>query len=228
MRFRFLGWREGWYVLRLMTADISAKVTHKLRGEIFHWLLEQDINLNEDAYLSNGNTGDGPVVPSLPDGSALCLLFKRAVDVLRFEQRFPCQGLTPASWWAATHAEASVHRFVLGDIVQIAYAAMRQMDVNFGDDIPDWGELTDDEQQFLRQVISEYLDHADWSAEQQHESWLDRRRLEGWTYDPVANLAVKKHPHMVPWNKLPPREQAKARLTASAVRDLAPMLPRRG
>jgi RyR domain len=221
-RFSFLGWQTGWYVLRLPDR-LAPLELHAYQNQILEWLIEQDITPNILSYLANGNTGDGPVVPAM-DGDALCLLLRRAPDVLRFSMQFRCWGITPEAMFAALHAEASVHKFVLGDLTLVAYDAIRRFVLVYGDDFPEWDDLMDDEQQFFLQLIREYFEDPTRSAVQMHEAWLDRRRLEGWRYAPEVDLTERLHPSMVPFSKLSEREQAQTRLTGSVITSLAPML----
>ena len=226
LRFSFLGWQDGWYTLRLPTRRLDPLMFNAYREEIVEWLFEQEITLNELSYLSNGNTGDGPVVPAMADGSALCLLLRQAVHVMQFHLKFGCRDFSPDALFAALHAEASVHKFVMADIAFIAYDAIRRFVLVFGEDFPDWLDLEDDHQQLFLQLVREYLEHPDWSAERLHEAWLDTRQIEGWRYSPEVDLENKLHPSMVPFAKLPDREQAKTRLTASVIASLASLLRR--
>ena len=221
-RFSFLGWQTGWYVLRLPNR-LPPLDWHAYRNEILEWLIEQDITPNDLSYLANGNTGDGPVVPAM-EGDALCVLLRRAVDVMRFAMQFRCWGVTPEAMYAALSAESRVHKFVLADLALVAYDAIRRFVLVFGDEFRDWDDLTDDEQQFFLQLVREYLEAPTRTAEQMHEAWFDRRRLEGWHYAPEVDLYNHLHPSMVPFSKLSEREQAQTRLMANVIASLAPML----
>ena len=55
-RFTFLGWHDGWYHLRLSTRRLPPLEVHAFRNTVVEWLFENDIILNELAYLANGNT----------------------------------------------------------------------------------------------------------------------------------------------------------------------------
>ena len=213
-------------MLRLSTRRLDPLLVLAYREEIVDWLFDQEITLNELSYLSNGNTGDGPVMPSMADGSALCLAFRQAADVMRFHREFGLREFNPDSLFTAVWAEAGVHKFIMADIAFIAYDAIRRFVLVFGDDFPEWIELEDNHQQFFLQLVREYLQHPDWSAEQLHEAWMDKRQIEGWRYSPDVDLENKLHPSMVPFGKLAEREQVKTRLTVSVIAALAPLLRR--
>lgn len=222
--FEFIGWADGWYVLRAATAGQRGLDAHAFENEVLEWLIDQDITPNDLSYLANGNTGDGPVVPALPDGSALCLLLRNPTDVLRLEMRFPCSGITPEAFHAAVKAEASVHKFVLADIAQIAHDAIRRMVLLYGDDMPPWDHLSDEGRQFTLQIVREFLEQPDRPANEQHARWVDLRLAEGWHYGAEIDFENHQHPLLMPFNKLSAEDQAKRRLLASTVASLAPLL----
>jgi hypothetical protein len=224
LRFQFLGWQAGWYVLRLSTARRPPLAVHEFQNQVGEWLIEQGITPNEQSYMANGNTGDGPVVPAMADGSALCLLLRRIADVRRFAREFGCSGLNAETMWDAVDAEASVPRFVLRHIAEIAYDAIRRLYLVFGEPVPEWEDQSDDDQQFFLQRVRECIEHPDWTPQRLHEAWVDRRQSEGWRYGAETDLPGRRHPALVPFSKLTEREQASVRLIASAVASLLSLL----
>lgn len=50
-----------------------------------------------------------------------------------------------------------------------------------------------------------------------HDSWLEHKTKEGWTYGPVKDVENKKHPCMVPFDDLPPDQRAKDHVFRSIV-----------
>lgn len=51
-------------------------------------------------------------------------------------------------------------------------------------------------------------------AENIHEVWSAGRIAEGWTYGPVRDDKLKKHPDLVPYSELPDGEKEYDRATA--------------
>ena len=45
--------------------------------------------------------------------------------------------------------------------------------------------------------------------EQSHESWLAEKERTGWKFGPVKDAEKKEHPCFVPYDQLPPEQQAK-------------------
>jgi hypothetical protein len=51
-------------------------------------------------------------------------------------------------------------------------------------------------------------------ARNTHENWSRQRIAEGWRYGPRRDDALKEHPSLVPYEKLPESEKAYDRTTA--------------
>ena len=64
-------------------------------------------------------------------------------------------------------------------------------------------------------VLSEELNSlVEAMAKNVHEVWAESRILQGWTYGPERNDALKHHPCLVPYEDLPEVEKAYDRDTA--------------
>ena len=59
------------------------------------------------------------------------------------------------------------------------------------------------------------------TPEESHESWLTEKARTGWVYGPVKDPVAKTHPCIVPYDELPPEQQAKDHLFTAIVRALA-------
>lgn len=55
------------------------------------------------------------------------------------------------------------------------------------------------------------------TPEELHESWLDHKRADGWTYGPEKDPERKTHPCMVPFAELPAKQRVKDYLFRAAV-----------
>lgn len=65
------------------------------------------------------------------------------------------------------------------------------------------------------------LDHPDAPESAQHDAWSADKVRQGWTYGPVKDGDAKTHPCLVPFDQLPPMQQAKDRLFIAIVRALS-------
>lgn len=55
-------------------------------------------------------------------------------------------------------------------------------------------------------------------ASASHDSWLEEKRADGWTYGPVKNPDAKQHPCFVPYDELPIEQRLKDYLFGAVVR----------
>ena len=59
------------------------------------------------------------------------------------------------------------------------------------------------------------------SPEEVHEVFVSRLTTDGWTYGQEINREAKKHPRLVPWNKLTPQQRSREVVFAGVVRVMA-------
>lgn len=65
------------------------------------------------------------------------------------------------------------------------------------------------------------LAHPDAPPSAQHDAWSKDKLADGWKYGPVKDPTKKEHPCLVPFEELPPPQQAKDRLFRAIVHALA-------
>jgi hypothetical protein len=220
-RFDFLGFvDDGWYALR---ADLTGHPdVVEFRNDVIEWLIERRITPNQHSYVANGNTGDGPFVPSLADGSGFCVLLRRPADVIRFSHRFPCNNITADAIMAALRAEAAVPRIWVGEIAEIAHAAVRRLYLMYHRPCLPWERLPETERLAFRADIQFMVNNAHLNDAERHEAWVEDRRRDGWRFGEL-NRHTRRHPAMVPYNKLSPFEAARHRIVSGLVTALLPL-----
>jgi hypothetical protein len=54
-----------------------------------------------------------------------------------------------------------------------------------------------------------------------HEEFFKRLSADGWTYSDTINRETKKHPRILPWDKLQPQQRAREVVFAGIVRVMA-------
>lgn len=54
-----------------------------------------------------------------------------------------------------------------------------------------------------------HKNNPDAGPQASHESWMAQKVADGWVYGPEKKPELKQHPCMVPFNQLPPEQQAK-------------------
>jgi hypothetical protein len=65
------------------------------------------------------------------------------------------------------------------------------------------------------------LANPDAPASMQHDAWSAEKIADGWKYGPVKDPGKKEHPCLVPYNELPPAQQAKDHVFKAIVQSLA-------
>lgn len=222
-RFEFLGFRDGWYVLRVdMSLPGERLEALAFEGRVTDFLVSQRITPGTWSHFGKGNTGDYPVLPTAD--TDLGLLLKRPADVLRLAASFPTTGITVETLHAALQAEARVHRFVVEDAAKIAHAAIRTLILTFGDVYPTWDELGGETRVLFMTQVRHRLEHPVEPADQTHVAWVDQRLKDKWKYGPAFSVEDLTDPLLVPWGKLQERDRVRYSLLASVVGSIAPLL----
>lgn len=65
------------------------------------------------------------------------------------------------------------------------------------------------------------LENPDAPPSASHESWLEVKRADGWTYGPVKDPVTKQHPCFVPYDELPAEQKAKDYIFQAVVQTAA-------
>jgi hypothetical protein len=80
-----------------------------------------------------------------------------------------------------------------------------------------WDEAPEWQRKSAIQGVQFVLDDPDSTPENQHESWMDGKRADGWKYGPVKDPAKKEHPAFVPYAELPQEQKIKDHLFKAVV-----------
>lgn len=225
--FQFLGFRDGWYALR---ADMTPSkqpwgLALEFSNEIFEWLYDQHITHGKWAWFGNGNVHtDRPKLPVPEDGSHFGLLLKRPADVIRFERRFPCLGITPEAMLDALRAEASEARLTAEDITRIAYEANMRLGILTGSVMPAWDDVPAEERLLFAEGVKLHIARPKRTDKEIHDDWLKTMYQAGWTHGSAKDSLLKTHPSIVPFEELSLLEKIKDRLHANIVESLLPLL----
>jgi hypothetical protein len=222
-RFDFIGFRDGWYLLR---ADMSAYNRNleslSFEARVTTFLVTQRLTPGIWSHFGSGNTGEYPIVPD-EDGSALCLLLKRPADVLRIAAEFPCRGVSDETLMAALRAEASVHIFVVEDVAKVVHDALRRLSLTFGDPYPTWEQLDGETRVEFLLTVEHSMTHPEETPQARHERWVDQRMKDGWRYGTTFSAVALRDPLILPWKNLSERAQARYRLIVAVAQSLMPL-----
>lgn len=107
-------------------------------------------------------------------------------------------------------------------IAQVCHEANRGLALANGDEPstvwPSWSEAPAAIQDSAVIGVAHALNGA--TPEQLHESWMQSKAADGWTFGPVRDNAAKVHPCMVPYDQLPAAQRAKDALFSAIVKAL--------
>lgn len=103
-------------------------------------------------------------------------------------------------------------------IAPVVHEAIRAYQKVLGQKVsPPWDEATWEKDSTLEAVNFAL---ADPTPGQQHNQWMEERLAAGWTWGPEKDNDAKTNPALVPFEELPPSEQAKDTLLIVITRAL--------
>jgi len=109
-------------------------------------------------------------------------------------------------------------------IASIAHALNAAYCASIGDaSQPAWDDAPDWQKNSAIAGVEMHLANPDATPEQSHESWLEQKIADGWTYGEVKDPEKKEHPCCVPFEELAPEQKAKDylfRATVHALKDI--------
>lgn len=110
-------------------------------------------------------------------------------------------------------------------IARVCHAANKALCEELGDtsQVP-WDEAPEWQRESAVVGVTFNLANPDAPASASHDSWLKQKRDDGWKFGPVKDAEKKEHPCFVPYEELPPEQQAKDHLFKAVVAALAPLI----
>lgn len=110
-------------------------------------------------------------------------------------------------------------------VAAICHEANRQYCLERGDTSQKpWDEAEEWQRSSAINGVGFTLANPDAPASSNHDSWLKEKEEAGWVYGPVKDADAKTHPCCVPYDALPPEQQAKDYLFRGIVLALAPFI----
>lgn len=107
------------------------------------------------------------------------------------------------------------------DIARVCHEANRAYCIGLGDHSqPDWDSAPDWQRSSAIKGVEHRLLNPGAPASASHESWLEDKRAAGWKHGPVKDPEKKEHPCFLPFDQLPPEQQAKHKLFVAVVEAL--------
>jgi hypothetical protein len=95
-------------------------------------------------------------------------------------------------------------------IARVCHEVNRAYCQSLGDDSqPEWADAPPEIRASAIAGVEAHVANPGLTPAESHEVWVDYKLAEGWVYDPVKSIADKTHPNLVPFENLPPEQQAK-------------------
>lgn len=96
------------------------------------------------------------------------------------------------------------------DIARICHEVNRAYCTALGDtDQLPWEEAPDWQKHSAMVGVEMHLSNPQATPEDSHNSWLQQKLADGWTWGPVKDAALKTHPCYLPYSELPSAQKAK-------------------
>lgn len=110
-------------------------------------------------------------------------------------------------------------------IAAICHEANRALCIYFGDLSQEhWENAPDWQRESAIHGVEFQRDNPTAPASASHANWFSEKLRDGWKYGPIKSTNRKEHPYMVPFDELPPHQQAKDHLFKSICAALLPFL----
>jgi hypothetical protein len=109
-----------------------------------------------------------------------------------------------------------------GQGVEIVYDLLRSFNRTFHNQVlPTFAEAEEWEQAAASSSFVYVRDHPDLSPPEIHAEWLGTMRDQGWEHVEEMDAEKRTHPHMVPWDELPPWARRMLYITVTVIHILA-------
>ena len=111
-------------------------------------------------------------------------------------------------------------------IAKVCHEANRALCAGLGDNsqLP-WEDAPQWQRDSAVNGVRFNMENPDAPASASHDSWLEEKRVNGWSWGLEKDAELKTHPCYVPYEELPKEQQAKDHLFKATVAALAPLLP---
>lgn len=159
----------------------------------------------ESKILSNIYSGNPPI----GNGQRIRINFD-AIPTPSWEKMEELYNQTGYMIQTETPTAETKRQAIIVAIARIAHEANRAYCETIGDYSQiEWLGAPDWQRNSATLGVQYHLDNPDARPEGSHNSWLQQKLGDGWTYGPVKDAEKKEHPCIVPYAKLPFEQQMK-------------------
>lgn len=106
-------------------------------------------------------------------------------------------------------------------IAKVCHEVNRALCLAFGDTSQQpWDDAADWQRDSAFKGVEFAIANPDAPTSAQHDAWSADKLADGWKFGPVKDAEKKEHPCLVPFDQLPPEQQAKDYLFKAVVSTL--------
>lgn len=111
------------------------------------------------------------------------------------------------------------------DIARVCHEANRALSFGLHDySLGTWDMVADWQRDTTTLGVEQAIANPDMTAEECHAAWMAEKLAQGWTYGPLKAPDLLQHPCLLPFDQLPPEQQAKDVLFLAIIKVLAPLM----
>jgi len=108
------------------------------------------------------------------------------------------------------------------EIAKVAHEVNKAYCESMGDNSQvSWDDASQWQKESAIAGVRLHTDNPDVGPEASHESWMKHKEANGWVYGEDKDEVAKTHPCMVPFDELPPEQQAKDYIFRAVVHALS-------
>lgn len=108
------------------------------------------------------------------------------------------------------------------EIAQVCHEVNKAYCESLGDTTQvDWEHAPDWQKLSLVDGVLFHQYNPEAGPDASHNNWMAKKEAEGWSYGKVKSTSSKKHPCMVPYDKLPDEQKSKDFIFRQVVRSLS-------
>lgn len=99
---------------------------------------------------------------------------------------------------------------VIESCARVAHAVNSQFCAMIGDTVVGpWDTLSEERRAGIRRGVADALADTGRTPEESHRAWCDTMEADGWKYSAKRSEKRKRHPCLVPYERLPAGQRAK-------------------
>lgn len=88
------------------------------------------------------------------------------------------------------------------------------------ENIETWDVASEPKRQAAIEEVRFVISHPHATAATKHESWMAKKRADGWSFGPYKDLDTKKDPRFISYHLLPQEQRVKEYIALAVVRSI--------